>query len=289
MSSVFESERIGNSAKPLRSVAQNLLLMFPNLEWDLKRAGYTIDAVQYLAVTVFVSIVVFIVSVALITTPLLLRAKYAESSGGFATAAILTGMSSIYMLLLPKFKISRRGRLIDKHLEYMLKDMEIQLTAGIPLFDTVANVAKGGYGECSKMMNEIIQEVQYGKSITLVLDDFGMLSPSDHMRRVLWQIVNAIKTGSNVVVALKAISNDIQLEKENKISIYGQELNMLALIYMMSVIVAPSMGVTLLVILSSFVGIEMINETLFWLILLGVLIFQAVFISIIRSKRPDIS
>ncbi len=288
MGSIFESERVRNSARPLRPAAQRLLLMFPNMEWELKKAGYAVDAVQYLAIAIFISIVVFIVSITFITTPLLLRAKYAESSGSIGVVAIITVISFIYVMLIPRFKILRRGHLIDKNLEYMLKDMQIQLTAGIPLFDTLVNIAKGGYGECSKMMNEIIQDVQSGKSIIGVLDDFGMLSPSEYMRRVLWQIVNAVKTGSNVVIALKAISNDIQLEKENRIKIYGQELNLWALIYMMSVIVAPSMGVTLLVILSSFIGGKMINESLFWVILFGVILFQIVFVSIIRSKRPDI-
>jgi len=69
---------------------------------------------------------------------------------------------------------------------------------------------------------------------------------------------------------------------------YGQELNLWGLIYMMAVIVAPSMGVTLLVILSSFVGSTAINERLFWVILFGVVLFQMVLISIIRNKRPDV-
>lgn len=288
MGSIFESERVRNSARPLRPAAQQFLLMFPNLEWDLKKAGYTIDSVQYLAIVIFLTIIVFVTSITFITTPLLLRAKYTESSGSLAIATIITAISFVYLMVIPKFKILRRGMLIDRHLEYMLKDMQIQLTAGIPLFDTIANIAKGGYGECSRMMNEIVQEVQAGKSIIKVLDDFGMLAPSEYMRRVLWQIVNAVKTGSNVIIALKAISDDLRLEKENKIKIYGQELNLWSLIYMMSVIVAPSMGLTLLVILSSFIGGKMINESLFWVILFGVMLFQMVFISIIRSKRPDI-
>ena len=72
------------------------------------------------------------------------------------------------------------------------------------------------------------------------------------------------------------------------IKMYGQELNLWGLIYMMAVIVAPSMGVTLLVILSSFIGGTQINEQLFWIILAGLILFQIVLISIIRNKRPDV-
>ena len=108
------------------------------------------------------------------------------------------------------------------------------------------------------------------------------------MRRSLWQIANAMQTGSDIKLALVAISNDIRQEKENKIKIYGQELSLLGLVYMMIVIVAPSMGVTLLLILSSFLGGAMINMTIFWGVLAGVCMFQLVFVSIIRSKRPNI-
>jgi len=170
----------------------------------------------------------------------------------------------------------------------MLRDMQIQLTGGTPLFDSLGNIAKGGYGECSVICNNIVKEVQSGRSITRVLDEFGMLSPSEYLRRALWQIVNAVKTGSNVIVALKAISNDIRVEKENRIKMYGQELNLWGLIYMMVVVIMPSMGVTLLVILSSFIGGKMINENLFWVILFAVVVFQFLFITIIRGKRPTI-
>jgi len=166
--------------------------------------------------------------------------------------------------------------------------MEIQLTAGIPLFDIFVNVGSGGYGECSVVCNDIVQEVRGGKSIVNVLDEFGMLSASEYMRRVFWQMVNALRTGSNVGIAIKMISNEIREEKENRITSYSQELSLWSLIYMIAVIVLPSMGVTLVLILSSFLGGATITETIFWVILIFIIFVQLIFISIIRSKRPDI-
>jgi hypothetical protein len=48
------------------------------------------------------------------------------------------------------------------------------------------------------------------------------------------------------------------------------------------------MGVTLLVILSSFIGGGIITETLFLLILGGLIIFQVFFISFVKGKRPAV-
>lgn len=286
MPSIFESGRIGTSASPLKPAAQQLSILFPNLEWNLKKAGYETDAIGYLAIAIFLTVGVVVLSLILTTTPLIIQQKISETYTGILISGIIGMLTFTYFMLIPRMRIIKRAKLIDKNLEYMLRDMQIQLTAGTPLFDTLSNIAKGGYGECSIICENMIKEVQSGRSITRVLDEYGMLSPSEYLRRALWQIVNAVKTGSNVTLALKAISTDIRVEKENRIKIYGQELNLWGLIYMMVIIIMPSMGVTLLIILSSFLGGKIINPELFYIILIAVALFQMTFISIIRSKRP---
>lgn len=285
MKSVFESKKVNALITPLKPVSQQIGMIFPELGWDLKRAGYKIDSVLYLSIAMFIAMMVFILSTILIAVPLAIRGNIVI---GIAGSVVLGILSFGYIMLIPRLKIVRTERQIDKHLEYMLKDMQIQLTAGIPLFDTFVNIASGDYGECSTVCSTIVQEVQSGKSIINVLDEFGLLSPSEYLRRVFWQIVNALKTGSDVTIALKAISDEIRAEKENKIRGYAQELGLWSLVYMIFVIVLPSMGVTLLLILSSFIGGSLIQEFHFWIILFGIIFFQFIFISIIRNKRPDV-
>ena len=101
--------------------------------------------------------------------------------------------------------------------------------------------------------------------------------------------MNALKTGSNVGISLKMISTELKEEKENRITAYSQELSLWSLVYMLAVIVLPSMGVTLILILSSFLGGAMITEMIFWIILVGIIFVQIIFLSIIRSKRPDVN
>ncbi|RLI92611.1 MAG: hypothetical protein DRO89_01820 [Candidatus Altiarchaeales archaeon] len=284
----FDPEKLQDSARVLSSPAERLLLMFPDLEWDLKRAGYKVGAVEYMSVVLFITISVFVITSLLIVAPLFIAQTEVNPYITASIPIIVPLFAFFYFLFMPRLTVMRESRLIDKDLEYMLKDMQIQLTAGVPLFNILANIAAGGYGACSKWVGDIVREVESGGSMRDVLNNYGMLSPSEHMRRALWQIANAMQTGSDIKTALVALSNDIRQEKENKIKTYGQELSLWGLIYMIAVIVAPSMGVTLLVVLSSFVGGAMINMDLFWGVLIGVIIFQLLFISIIRSKRPDI-
>ena len=282
----YESEKISKLSSPFKPAATGASMMFPELNWNLKKAGMNIDPIIYVSTAIFLALMVFTGGV-LVFLPAIVNGSI-DFALIIAIAGIFSLMSFFYMIFLPSLKIVKSQKEIDKNLEYMLKDMEIQLTAGIPLFDIFVNISAGEYGGCSKVSRKIVEEVQSGKSIITVLDDTGMLSPSEYMRRVLWQIVNALKTGSNVGVSLKMISKEIRDEKENAIASYTQELGLWSLIYMIFVIILPSMGVTLILILSSFLGTGVVTEMVFWLILGVVIVFQLIFVSIIKSKRPDV-
>ncbi len=289
MVSILESELVETASKPFRSTAERLTVLFPSLEWDLKKAGYIIDTIQFLSVVLYLTTLVFVTSVLFTTLPIIMLEGFTRTL--YFLVIFCAGVSALtffYLIITPHARMQRRARLIDKDLEYMLKDIEIQLSAGIPLFDTFVNVSRGQYGECSAIANGIVQEVESGKSITDVLNDVGMWSPSEYLRGVLWQIVNAVKTGSNVSEVLGALSEDIRIDKKSRIESYGHELNLWGLIYMMGAIIMPSMGVTLMIILSTFLGAKIINERLLWIILLALMIFQTLLITFIKGRRPEV-
>jgi len=285
---VFDSVAVREMSRPMGDFAKKLVLVFPEMEWDLKKAGFTISAIEYISIVLFITMMAFVGSIFVIGIPLLISLGVGKLHFILIASFFTTSLTFLYLLIIPKGKISRRSREIDKDLEYMLKDMRIQLSSGVPLFDTLVSVGKGRYGVCSHIADGIVREVESGRSITDVLDDVGLSSPSDYLRTTLWQIVNAVRSGSNIQTVLDAISNDIRVEKENKIKAYAQELNMWGLIYMMAAVVLPSMGVTLLVIMSSFIGGGFVTEYMFWMILLGLIIFQAFFISYVKNRRPII-
>jgi flagellar protein FlaJ len=288
MTSIFKSKLTRETAKPFEEPAKRLVLLFPDLEWDLKRAGYAINTTQFLSIVMYLTLMTLIGCLIVMVLPLVVFKGREQFYITLLFSIFITFVMFLYLLFIPKMEIGKRGRLIDRDLEYMLKDMEIQLSSGVPLFDTLVNVGRGKYGECSIIADQIVQEVEAGKSITDVLDSVGLWSPSDYLRNVLWQIVNTVRSGSDIKRALAAISADLRADKENKIKAYAQELNMWGLIYMLGAIILPSMGVTLLVILSSFIGGGIITETLFLLILGGLIIFQVFFISFVKGKRPAV-
>jgi len=149
-------------------------------------------------------------------------------------------------------------------------------------------VANGGYGECSDEFRQVIRKVESGTSVVRSLDEVGMHTSSPFLRRIIWQIVNSMYAGSDISVALKSIGNDLTREKETKIKAYGQEMNLWSLMYMLMVIVLPSQGITLLIILSTLVDIfgSIDKNLVFGGIICFMFMFQFMLIGIIKNKRP---
>jgi len=68
---------------------------------------------------------------------------------------------------------------------------------------------------------------------------------------------------------------------------YGKELNPYTLMYMMVAVIMPSLGVTFIMILSTFTGMNLGNNV-FYGILIGLVLFQLMFINLVKSKRPAV-
>ncbi len=281
-------ERILESSKILVPHTKKMLVVFPGLKWDLRKAGYDIEAEEYLAMVLFVPLSIFVILFILTVVAFIAIVGSCDILVALEVSAAFSLWSFLYLLIMPKIKIKKKAREIDKDLNFMLRDLQIQLSSGIPIFDAIVNIAAGGYGECSNISNDIVDDIQSGRHIIDVLNEFGIMSASENLRRSISQITNSMITGSDMRGSLKLISSNLQQEKEDKIKRYANELAMWGLIYMMVVVVAPSMGVALLLILSSFMGGKMITEGILALIVVGVVLLEIVFISIIRAKRPDI-
>lgn len=289
MPSAFESERLKNTSKPFIGIAQKLERIVPHLGWNLERAGIHVDPLTYISISIYMSFSVGLATFLGILLPSYLYDKL-ELGLTMATGAsiALAVFMVFYMLAMPRVKIKRRAAMIEKNLGYALKDMEIQTGAGIPIFDAIVHVANGGYGECSDEFRQVIKKVESGTSVLKALDEVGMHTASPFLRRIIWQIVNSMYAGSDVSLALKAISEDLTREKQTKIKSYGQEMNLWSLMYMLMVIVLPSQGITLLIILSTLVDIfgKIDKNLVFGAIVLFLFFFQFMLLGIIKNKRP---
>ena len=89
-----------------------------------------------------------------------------------------------------------------------------------------------------------MKNINAGKSQIESLNEASERNPSLYFRRALWQIVNAIKAGSDIGKTLEVITENLSEEQLNQIKSYGQELNPWTMLYMIVAVIAPSLGVT---------------------------------------------
>lgn len=274
---------------------------FTKMDFNLKQSGiheqYNITAREYLSFSFIVSTLVFILfSSFIFIVSGLLNINWGISNGiadrliaSFGIGAIAFMMIFFQYTYYPKMIVNRRIRAIDKNLLFALRTILINIRSGMPIFDSMVSIARGNYGEISEEFKNIIEKVKAGKPISEALEELAIRNPSNYLRRALWQLSNAIKSGSDVGENLETVIKALSKEQLIQIRQYQSTLNPLSMMYMMVAVIMPSLGITIMIVLSSFPGMSSLgDEKLFWVILLATCIMQVMFMFIIRAKRPSL-
>ncbi|MFB6166864.1 MAG: type II secretion system F family protein [Candidatus Nanohaloarchaea archaeon] len=271
----------------LLPVAERIDFLFPNLERKLVQARMEdVDPLHHLAESVlrgFSAGLMAGVGLAIVgwTMGDMFIMKLAAA---MTPVAFLFGFMTFAKL--PEIKAKRRVRELEKDLPYALRHILIEVEAGVSLYEAMVSVSSG-YGAVSDEFNRVVKDMNAGVSQIDALENAIVRNPSMQFRRALWQMVNALKSGSDVSATLDSLVDAIVEKQMLQVQKYGKELNPYTLMYLMVAVVIPSLGVTFLMVLSVFTG-SSISRGIFYAILFGLVIFQGVFINIVKSKRPDV-
>jgi flagellar protein FlaJ len=196
-------------------------------------------------------------------------------------------VSFMYINLYPDLIISKKIRELEKNLLFALRHLQIQVKSGIPLFDGLVSISQGNYGLISNEFRDCVKKISTGEPEINSLEELVFKNPSIFFRRVIWQISNAMRTGADLGNTLDAIVDNLSNEQKVAIRRYGSQLNPLSMMYMMTAVIMPSLGITFLILLSTFSGMP-ISEFLFWFILCILIVFQFSFVGVVKSRRPTI-
>ncbi len=191
-----------------------------------------------------------------------------------------------FLLNSPKGQISKRRKEIDREVLFAGRYLMIKIESGAPLVNTLNDASKS-YGILGKYFKEIVDDINTGVPVEEALESARTYSASDKFRRILWQIVTALKTGAEITSVLKSTLQTITAEQQIEIKRYGKKLNSLMLFYMIVACVVPSLGLTMLLIISGFLNLELTTPVL-WLILLFLAFVQSAFIMMVKAARPTV-
>ncbi len=266
-------------------IANRLSKVFENLNVYLYQAEINVSLVEYIAYSLYGAFslsFMFLLGMFL----LYLFTKNALFLKLLFALPFLFLMVFYSVLYKPKVYAIRRARKIDEELPYALRHMLIQIRAGIPIYQTFISLTKD-YGELSEEFKKIVKKINSGYSEVKALEESILRSSSDKYRKAFWQILNSLKTGTDVEKPLENVVNEIIKEQILAIKDYGHQLNPLTLMYMMVAIIMPSLGITFLMIISSFAGFSL-SDGVFIGILVFLIFFQWSFLNLIKSKRPNV-
>jgi len=186
-------------AGTLNSIFQRIAKAFPGLKMKLKQAGMDDKSEDFIKKT-FVS--AFYMTTGLVVSLFLVLAKLDVLKGVlFFIVPIVFMVMFFYMIRLPDVKISKKEKEISKEIVFAGRFLIIELESGVPLYNAMINVSKN-YDVIGKYFKEMTDKVDLGTSMEDALNEAVEFIPSDDFRKILWQIINSIRTGSNVAKSL---------------------------------------------------------------------------------------
>ena len=192
-----------------------------------------------------------------------------------------------FVLLKVKGTIIKRKKEIDREVLFAGQYLLIKLYSGRPLLNALIDTSNS-YGVASKYIREIVNDISTGSSLEKALDNAMTYSPSEKMRRILFHVNNALKLGIDVTGPLSSVLKEITREQILEIERYGKKLNTLVIFYMLVAVVIPSIGMTLFIVIASFVSFNM-DFTVFLVAIFFISIVELMFMSVFRSIRPTVN
>lgn len=274
-------------ARPFYGIASRIAARNKFLEKDLYKIESQLSATSYVSLSMLDAAMYFVLVFALAYSVL---SKMGMKSGplvSLALALLAFFGVLVFCLAYPRWLLHKRVSQIDRDLLFAARHLRIQTSAGVPLFEALAS-ASHGYGSVSDEFERIITNVQGGASLSDALEDSAMKNPSYYYNRILWQMSNAVKSGTDIGPVLSDIVDFLADEQRIKMRSYGAQLNSLAIMYLMACVVVPTTSLIFLMVISSFVSFP-ITDTVLFGILAALIFVQYMFIGLIESRRPAVA
>ncbi len=202
--------------------------------------------------------------------------------------AVILGSVLLFLFLVnaPKGLARKRQRDIDKDVLFAGRYMLMKVESGSPIIGALTDASKG-YGIAAKYFKEIVDRINTGIPVEDALEEARSYTSSEKFKKILWQLLVTLKTGTDVVEPLKSALASIAKEQMIEIQAYGRKLNSLMLFYMVTACVAPSLGLAMFIIIGSFINLELNNAALF-AVLFFLVVLQGFFLMMIKAVRPSV-
>lgn len=271
--------------KFFKGPARMLLQLNPSLKYYMDAVRMEETAQDYtilgLANATFMGSMVF-----LIVFSLAIFAGQPLEFFGFSVIASVSFalLTILYWMSFPRVHAQKRAQLVERELLFALRDVSVEMDAGMSFVDALELLTEG-YGAFSEEITEVIKEIRIGTPVEDALESSMHKNVSRIYKSAMLRIVSGIRSGADVPTLLSVVIENLTQEVKAQVKSYGQEINLWATLYLIVGIVLPSMGLTLMVMLSTFTGLTF-TPVLIYTMTFFLLLFHASAIGFLKSRRP---
>ncbi len=266
---------------------------FENISGDLKKSNLPLSLVEYVYITVFITLFSFVIEFPLIAfilsffTTTLLAFFLSFTVSIFITLIVFFAFYSYPTLLSEK-----RKKNIDASLPFATIYMATISGSQAPpstMFKVLSQFEE--YGETTKEMRQIYRDTEmFGMELTAAIRKTAERTPSYQLKELLWGLTTVLTTGSDITSYLREKTKGFIQEHKRKLKEYSQRLSMLIEVYLTLVILGSIFFVVLSSIMSMF-STEMNTLISFAQFVVIFFILPAMsigFILILRAISPSI-
>lgn len=285
---LLSARQMATVGRRLRPLGRAVVALQPGIRSVLPKIRYEVEPETYAAAALvssfFYGLAFFAISFVITTLRGTVEQPLAMSLGlGIAVWLVFLLLHLIY----PTIVLNKIATKESKDLLFALREIIMGVDSGVPLFDSIKNVSWADYGYVSAAFAEVIRDIEGGMSEVDALRQLALRSESEYLKRTLWQMVNTLEAGSSMGAALAGMVESIEGYTYREIRNYSTNLNFLLLIYMLAAAVVPSLGITLMVLLSAFSGLG-VDITMIVLLVGCSMAVQIILIGYMRSTRPEL-
>ncbi|MCX6773260.1 MAG: type II secretion system F family protein [Candidatus Micrarchaeota archaeon] len=272
-----------------KGLGNRIVAFYPSIRYDLRDIGVDLTAEQFGSITLisalgwaFVFTILSAVLIGFSASPLPIKIMVP-----FLAFIVSLLLFMVLHLAYPKMIAETIAKQEDRELIFVMRDVLIQISSGIPLFTVIENVGNTGYDYIGPEFREVAARVRGGAPLLDELEAMAIRTRSAYLKKTTWQLVTAIRSGANLTATLKSIVNTLVEYQFSLSRSFNAELNFIILIYLMAAAVLPTIGTTVLVIFSVF-GLLGVSPELFVAVVGLSFIGQIVIIGYVKTKRPNL-
>jgi flagellar protein FlaJ len=284
---LFSIKTVNRLGRRFRGFGRWMAKMNPKLSETLRKIGLDIEPSAFMVGSFFSSLTYGVMIFLIGTLALLAKGDTEQLILPVLMGIVFWIMFFFLHMMYPSIIMKKIAAKESKDMLFALREIMMSVNSGVPLFDAMKNVASANYGYVSRDFQAVVTKIERGVPQREALRALALKSESEHLKRAVWQMVNALETGASMSSALPGIVDALESFLFREIKNYSSNLNFLLLIYMLVAAVVPSLGITFLVLLSAFSELGVDMATVLTLVV-GSGVMQIAMIGYMSSTRPEI-